>query len=279
MATPTFDQFLGTIRRLGGATVSDPVAADRIHQAAAARQALPSIDRTTLAEMVRAHPDWVPVLGSCVGLSQEQLKNNFKFHFNSSGWVTLVRTRAADVIEKLDEEFDVVARIRAERHRDWTFSDILVERSASRSRAGGAINRGRAVEDEVERLVAELGLTRDMRTRFDGRVSQTGPCDLAIPGGGAQAQIVCAIKGFDSTGSKLTAAAAEIEAMANVRKPSQFVYAVVDGIGWPSRQGDLRRIHRLWDDQAIDGVYTLSTLPHFGDDLRQAARRLGLLSE
>lgn len=279
MPTPTFNQFLGTIQRLGGLVAFDPVVANRIQEAARALQALPSIERTTLAELVRAHPDWVPILGLCVGLSQEQLKNNLRFHFNSSGWVTLARTRAADVVEKLDDEFDVVARIRAERDRNWSFSDILAERAVSRSRAGGAISRGRAVEDEVERIVAGLGLSRTMRTRFDGRAGQAGPCDLAIPSGGARAQIVCAIKGFDSTGSKLTDAAAEVEAMANVRKPSQFVYAVVDGIGWLSRQGDLRRIHRLWENQAIDGIYTLSTLPQFSDDLRQAARRLGLLSE
>ncbi|ETW24051.1 hypothetical protein MGAST_10660 [Mycobacterium gastri 'Wayne'] len=77
---------------------------------------------------------------------------------------------------------------------------------------------------------------------------------------------------FDSTGSKLTDAVREIEEMADVRLPTQCIMAVIDGIGWKSRQADLRRIHFLWTNKQIDGMYTLSNLDQFRDDLALAAR-------
>ena len=86
-----------------------------------------------------------------------------------------------------------------------------------------------------------------------------------------------AAKGYDSTGSKLTDAVREIEEMAEVRSPRQFVIAVIDGIGWKNRISDLRKIHQLWDDRAIDGMYTLSTLDKFRSDIEDAARLRKLL--
>ncbi|MFV0634905.1 hypothetical protein [Demequina sp.] len=84
--------------------------------------------------------------------------------------------------------------------------------------------------------------------------------------------LVVAAKAFDSTGSKLTDAVREIQEMADVRMPRQYVMAVVDGIGWKSRVADLRRIHRLRETGAIDGMYTLAPLDVFHDDLEEAAR-------
>lgn len=99
----------------------------------------------------------------------------------------------------------------------------------------------------------------------------TAPCDLVVPDSG-NAQIVVAAKGFDSTGSKLTDAVREIQEMAEIRLPRQFVIAVIDGIGWKSRKADLRRIHGLWETQQIDGMYTLATLDQFRNDLEEAAK-------
>lgn len=89
--------------------------------------------------------------------------------------------------------------------------------------------------------------------------------------------LAVAAKGFDSTGSKLTDAVREIEEMADVRLPRQFVMAVIDGIGWKSRIADLRRLYDLWERQQIDGMYTLLTLDRFRADLAEAARLRGLL--
>jgi hypothetical protein len=128
------------------------------------------------------------------------------------------------------------------------------------------------LEDRIEAIAVELGLTYETRTRFKGLFSRTAPCDLAIPAGGAAAQIVVAAKAFDSTGSKLTDAVREVEEMAEVRKGNQTVMAVIDGVGWLSRANDLRKIHTLWSNGEIDGMYTVSTLDRFKADLENGAR-------
>ena len=130
---------------------------------------------------------------------------------------------------------------------------------------------GRKVEDEIEAIAADLGLQYQTRTQFTGRNGRIAPCDLVVPDSGS-AQIVVAAKGFDSTGSKLRDAVREIEEMAEIRLPRQFVIAVIDGVGWKNRQYDLRKIHDLWVAQQIDGMYTLATLDQFRDDLEEAAR-------
>lgn len=89
--------------------------------------------------------------------------------------------------------------------------------------------------------------------------------------------VAVACKGFDSTGSKLTAAVTEIADIANVRYANQFVMAVVDGIGWLSRRGDFRRLHEMAETRRIDGLYAMADLGKFRDDLTYAARRLGML--
>ncbi|MFI5008730.1 MAG: hypothetical protein ACHQDY_00480 [Solirubrobacterales bacterium] len=85
------------------------------------------------------------------------------------------------------------------------------------------------------------------------------------------------MKGFDSTGSKLSDATREIEQMVEVKTARQFIFAVVDGQGWVRRQGDLRRIHALWSEQLIDGLYAQGSLGAFAAALELAARRLDLL--
>lgn len=128
------------------------------------------------------------------------------------------------------------------------------------------------MEDRIEAIVRDLRLPYETRTRFEGRGGQTAPADIAIPRGYAGAEIVCAAKGFDSTGSKLGDAVREIMDMANVRKPTQFVLAVVDGIGWYRRRADLERIYRLSERQEIDGLYSLAMLDQFRVDVDQAAK-------
>lgn len=218
-----------------------------------------------------ANPQRVPVLGLAVGLGQEKLKNALKDKLETQGWVTLARQRAAELIAWLDDAYDLVRMLTVQRQRDYEFADVLVARAGSRVTATSAGKSGRKVEDEIEAIAADLGLPYGTRTRFTGRNGRTAPCDLVIPNN-SSAEIVVAAKGFDSTGSKLTDAVREIEEMADVRLPRQFVIAVIDGIGWKSRQADLRRIHELWVNQHIDGMYTLATLDQVRADLEEAAR-------
>jgi hypothetical protein len=185
--------------------------------------------------------------------------------------VTLARQRAGALISWLDRDFDLTRMLTVQQARQYELGDVLVARAGSRVTATQAGRSGRKVEDEIEAIAADLDLPYQTRTRFTGRNGRTAPCDLVVPDAG-DAQIVVAAKGFDSTGSKLTDAVREIEEMAEIRLPRQFVIAAIDGIGWKSRQADLRRIHALWETQQIDGMYTLAALDQFRDDLAEAAR-------
>lgn len=172
----------------------------------------------------------------------------------------------------LDTQFGLVESLKAQIGRTYSFGDVLVARAGTRVTAVSASTSGRVLEDRSEAIAVEPGLTYETRTRFEGRFGRTAPCDLAIPAGGAAAQIVVAAKAFDSTGSKLTDAVREVEEMAEVRKGNQTVMAAIDGVGWLSRANDLRKIHTLWASGEIDGMYTVATLDKFKADLGDAAR-------
>jgi hypothetical protein len=180
------------------------------------------------------------------------------------------------IVEFLDAEFGLVDHIAEARRKQYGWGDVLVARAGGRGTAGAAIVGGRSVEDRIEAVVRDLRLPYQVRTRFEGRGGNTAPADIALPDGWSNAVIVCAAKGFDSTGSKLGDAVREIMDMANVRKPTQFVLAVVDGIGWHRRRADLERIYELYRRGEIDGLYSIATLDQFQDDVDRAASLRGI---
>lgn len=274
MPQTSFEDFLTKLSDLSGAApVENAQARALAEEAALALASLTVVDRSSLAELVAEHPSWVPILATCVNLSQEQLKNRLRFWFDTSSWNRIARTRPLDLIERLDGELGLVAKIDGQRARQWSFADLLMERySWSRSRASGSVRRGRGVEDDVEAIIKGLGLAPSMRGRFLGRNGRTAPCDFAVQGSRGEALIVGCAKGYNSTGSKLTDAVREVVEMAEVRLPRQFVFAVIDGIGWLNRRADLRRIYDLWATDQIDGLYSLASLETFRADLEQAAR-------
>lgn len=278
MTIPSFEEYLDSLSNL--ATVNDPTVLSAegaaLKAAADAIKALPDATAPNLAVLIQQHPEYVPALGLAVGISKEGLKNTLKHHLGTTGHVTLARENPDSIIAMLDGEYDLLRLIEKQRGAAYDFGDLLVARAGTRTTAADAGQRGRQIEDEIEAVARDLGLPCETRTRFEGR-GGVGPCDLAIPSGGNDALIVVAAKGFNSTGSKLTDAVTEIERMAEVRTPTQFVFAAIDGIGWKSRQADLRRIHRLWVDRRIDGMFNLATLDQFRTELEGAARRLGLL--
>jgi hypothetical protein len=279
MTLPSIHEYMASLTNLSAA--SDPTAITAegavIAAAGGAMADLEEISPAALAELIREHPEYVPALGYAVGLSHEGLKNVMKHHLGTSGWITLAKEDPESIVAMLDKEYDVVRLVEVQRRRAYDFGDVLIARAGSRARAAAAGDRGRRVEDEIELVVQSLGLPYQMRTQFTGRGGASSPADLAIPAGGAAAQIVVAAKGFNSTGSKQSDAVGEVETMARVRRPTQYVMAAIDGIGWKSRRADLRRLYDLWADGEIDGMYTLSTLDRFRSDVEAAARRVGLL--
>lgn len=280
MKIPTFEEYLASLSRITPHV--DPTAstseAHKIRNIARGLEALPIVDIPTLVSWVKDHPNSVPVLGLTVGLSQEKLKNVLRQHLGSTSWVKLARENPSGIIEMLDLEFELILSLDKQRHQAYNFGDILVARAGTRVTATSATTAGRSIEDLIESIAKDLGLSCETRTRFLGRGNRTSPCDLAIPKGGTEADIVVAAKAFDSTGSKLTDAVREVEEMANVRKPTQFVMAVIDGIGWLSRSNDLRKLYALWESGQIDGMYTVANLDSFKVRLEDFARMRKLLS-
>lgn len=262
------------LRRL--TTHLDPTArspqAEEIRAAAASIEAVPELSRRTLAAWVEAHPTGVYTLGLAVGLSQEKLRNLLRSQFGTSSWVVAAKRDAGAVVGWMDTEFDLIAALDAQRGRQYTFGDVLAARGTSRQTASSAGAAGRLIEDQVEAIVRELGLPYELRGRFVGVNNRTAPADLVIPSF-ADCTIAVACKGFDSTGSKLTAAVSEITEMVDVHRPHQYLFAVVDGIGWLGRMGDLRRMWDHYENHRIEGLYTLSDLDQFGSDLLAAAHR------
>jgi hypothetical protein len=277
VTSTSFDHFRDTLQRLGGVVALDPAERVDIQAAAKALQELEKITRTSLASFIKQNPRWVPHLAASVGISKELLRNLLRHELGTTSHMKLARDRSRELVRLLDREFGLVKQVASERDRVWTFADVLIERTAARSRASGSIRRGRDIEDQVEAIVRELGLSYKMRTFFVGLNGQEAGCDLAVPGTGASAEIVGAMKGFDSTGSKQSDAVNEIRRMADVREPRQFVFVVVDGMAWKNRQKDLGRIYELWERKRIDGLFNLSMLADFRSDLKRAARLRGLL--
>ncbi len=279
MTIGSFDDYVESLSQLSNPF--DPTVptaeSEEIRTVAVGLAGLGVVDRASLAAFILGQADAVPVLGLAVGLTREKLKNVLRHHLGSSGWITLARERPDDVIAMLDENYEVVRLVEEQRGRTYDFGDVLVARAGTRRTATDAGATGRRVEDEIEQVARVLGLPCATRTRFEGRNGQTAPCDLAIPGGGKDALIVVAAKGFDSTGSKLTDAVREVEEMAEKRLPTQFVMAAIDGIGWKSRLNDLRRIYDLRSSNQIDGMYTLEGLGEFRQDLETAGKRVGLI--
>jgi hypothetical protein len=273
-----FESFLGSLGRLGtrpDAELNEP-SHSVIREAADSFVSMPSVDVPSLAKLIANNPTWVPALGLVAGLSQEKLRNELRHKFQTSGWIKLARSRSVELIAYLQEEFRAIEKLKIERDKRHTLADVLIARAEGRHSAGGAVSRGRDVEDQIQAIVEGLGVSYRLRTNFRGRGGCEAPCDFAIPEAGDGAQIVCAAKGFNSTGSKLTDAVREVISMADCRVPTQYVYAVVDGMGWRNRQADLRRIYELWTAKKIDGLYTLGMLDQFKTTLERAILRLAI---
>lgn len=273
----TFEEYLATTAPVRAAPSLGEVAEHiEIREVARSLADLETVDQASLSSVIAENPAAVRTLGLAVGLSKEQLRTYLTRRLGTSGWVKIGRERPADVVAAFDEDFDIVTLIEVERRKQFDFADVLIARAVSRVSAGEAIAGGRFVEDAIEGVAVQLRLPHELRTRFVGRGNSTAPCDLAVPSGGDAAKIVCAAKGFDSTGSKLSDAVREIEEMAEVRLPRQYVFAVVDGLGWHRRQADLRRIFALWEEKKIDGVFTVAMLADFESALDEAATRVGV---
>ena len=114
-----FEDYLASLGRL--TAIVDPTAstpeAENIRDAVEDLVTITDIDVDSLSTWIAEHHNWVPVLGLAVGLGQEKLKNALSDKFNTTGHVTLARTRATDLITMLDEDFDLLRLLRVQLDR------------------------------------------------------------------------------------------------------------------------------------------------------------------
>lgn len=276
---PTYEELLGALRPMEPPTnlLLESETQTSVREVSSELASLQAITVDSLIEWVDGRADGIRVLGLAIGMGQERLRTWAKHHFDTQGFQMLARGHCREVVELLEAEHNLVQAIDQGRHQQYSYPDILVTRAATKGTANRAASAGRSLEDLLEEIASSLGLRYTTRGRFTGLAGRTAPYDLAIVGDDDKPLIVVGAKAFDSTGSKLTDAVREVEEMANTRLPTQFVYAAVDGVGWKGRQADFRRLHKLWADSKIDGIYSASTLPDFKSALIVAARRLGLL--
>lgn len=274
---PSFEEYLASLSPFAPQAIApEPEALALCQRTTAIVAGLSPLDRARLAQAVAGDPDIAPVLAATVGLSQERFKTWLQWRFQTTGWVTLARKRSSEIIDALDDDLGLLAALEGQSARQWTWADVLARVMSGRQQAGGWVQQGRDLEDAVEESVKALGVPYETRTRFIGKAGRTAPADFVIPSG-SDALIAVAVKGFDSTGSKLTAATREIEEMVEIKTPEQYIFAVVDGQGWVRRRGDLRRIHELWSKRLIQGLYPRGQLDVFEKALERAAKRVEVL--
>lgn len=276
----SFEEYLAALSQVNKA--ANPLTPSRegtqLKMAADELSALDDLAAESIAKWAQQSPERTNALGIAVGLSQEKLKNVLKAEFGTSSWRQVAQTQPTDLVNFLDREYSLLQLLADQVHTQYDFGDILVARASGRRGASAAGAAGRAVEDQVEDIVRGLGLSRvSTRTQFRGQGRQSATCDVLVEDGNESPFAAIACKGFDSTGSKLSDAVGEIATMARVRLPRTSVYAVVDGIGWNSRQSDLRRIHDMWVRDEIDGLYTLNTVDDLRAAIELAAKRADLI--
>ncbi len=135
MPAVPFEAYVASLGRL--TAVIDPTAstpeADDITDAVATLEALDGIDLDSLAAWTLAHPDQTYVLALVVGLSREKLKNHLRNWFNTASWRKASLEQSAALVEKLDEEFDLLRLLRTQRNSAYTFGDVLVARAGTRA--------------------------------------------------------------------------------------------------------------------------------------------------
>lgn len=168
-AVRTFEEYVTSLAAVAPQqAAAEPDALELCAPATAKIATLCPLDRTSLAKAVAQHPEIVPVLAAAANFSQERFKTWLQARFGTAGWMTLGRTRAADLIGALDDDFSLLALLEAQVAREWTWADALARVMAPRQRAGSAIKQGRALEDDVEAVIWALRLPFAPRTRFEG---------------------------------------------------------------------------------------------------------------
>jgi hypothetical protein len=208
-----------------------------------------------------------------IGRAQEPVAHEICAHLgrSSGNWGDLKKVARRDPAKMaaVMVSLEVPELITHQLNRVWRAQDVLVERyQLTRGRAMSGQSRGRSLENDVDRVLAELLMPCDKRKTFTGREGKQAKCDFAIPSKN-HPKIVIEAKGFEATGSKLTDFLGDILKISEARANHMYFFVVTDGRGWHNRESDLKRLISYHHDGLIDMIYTRARLGELGRDVKQ----------
>ncbi|MAS95751.1 MAG: hypothetical protein CMO55_21320 [Verrucomicrobiales bacterium] len=164
-------------------------------------------------------------------------------------------------------------------NRKTHWSDVLVERlKGGRGSAIKGQQRGRTLEDTVEKVVAEVfgNKNYDSRCRFVGASKlSTEKADFAIPSA-SDAHILIEVKAYGATGSKQTDVLGDISRIVEEKRDDTIFFLFTDGVSWKERVNDLRKLIALQNRGSIQKIYTTAMMAEFRSDLDSLKKSLGL---
>lgn len=204
-----------------------------------------------------------------LGLSQDEFTQALKANGAGSAGVKAYGRDPALLLDALDN-LGVPAVITAMTHKPVRWQDILLARlEGGRGRAVKGQRRGRALENFVEAIVADVfgqgGYeARKSFTCVDG--SHTEKCDFAIPNAKAP-HVIIESKAYGATGSKQTDVIGDIEKIVGCKRADVTFLLVTDGLTWSARQSDLRKIIAFQNRGQIYRIYTMAMAEDLRSDL------------
>jgi hypothetical protein len=224
------------------------------------------LGQSIIENLLRREEYALDVFRLFLDLSQDRLANEINAR-GIRGDFNSIRGKSRDRAQEIAAilvELGILDTIEAYQIREWTLEDILIERyKQMRGRAIRGQQRGaameEAVQDVLDQLHAEHGLTYETRTNFVNRVGEEAKADFMIPTH-ERPSIVIEAKGYEATGSKLTDVLGDILKILQVKDPDTHFVFVTDGIGWYRRLSDLRKIVEYHHRGDIGMIYTRQTI-------------------
>lgn len=229
--------------------------------------------RETVATLLHDEPLALDVFRLLAGEGQEPMAHRICDALGGPrrGW-TALRSLARKNPESLADALLAIGIndiVREQVAREWTIEDVLLDRyKLGRGRAIAGQSRGRALENEVEQILASIGVPFDTRVTFAGPTGATAKCDFAIPNRD-KPLIVIEAKGYEATGSKLTDFLGDVLKIKQAKGYHTYVFVVTDGRGWFNRQSDLKRLVELHHDGTVEMIYTRARLQQLAADVSQ----------
>ena len=230
------------------------------------------VSAVDLEQEFRTNPVFLDICRLFIGRAQEPVAHEICRHLgrSSGNWGDLKKAARKDpgTMARVMTALEVPGLIADQVNRVWRADEVLVERyQLTRGRAMSGQSRGRSLENDVDRVLAELGIPCEKRKTFTGREGKQAKCDFAVPSKN-HPKVVIESKGFEATGSKLTDFLGDVLKIGEAKAYHMYFFVVTDGRGWHNRESDLKRLIGFHHDGLIDMIYTRARLGELGRDVK-----------